>query len=79
MGKNKVILVLVILFNKLAFIAQTPQNIDRGKGRGESIWDSPWTIAFLVGFVVLMIVSRTWSKRIHQKRDNESEKNKKEE
>ena len=78
MMRNKILLVSIFIIYQLAALAQTPQNVDRGKGRGESIWDSPWTIAFLIGFFVLMIISRTWSKRIHQKRDNESQKDQEE-
>ncbi len=69
---------LFILFISLPIFAQRPQNVDIGKGRDQSIWDSPWTIALLVGFVILMIVSRSWSKKIHARRDSESEKDKEE-
>jgi hypothetical protein len=70
-------IIFALLFSVPVY-AQRPQNIDIGKGRNESIWDSPWTIALLVGFVILMIVSRSWSKKIHARRDSESEKDKKE-
>jgi hypothetical protein len=75
--KNKLALFFILISNTFFYFAQTPQNIDIGKGRGESIWQSPWTIALLFGFVFLLIISRKWSKRIHEKRDSESEKDKK--
>jgi F0F1-type ATP synthase membrane subunit a len=67
--------ILFIFIYSSNLFGQIPQNIDRGEGRGESIWDSPWTIFSLVIFVILLVISRTWSKKIHKKRDHESQKN----
>jgi len=50
-------------------VAQTPQNVTVGEGRGESIWDSTGTIIAVIGFLLLIIISRKWSKKIHEKRD----------
>lgn len=71
----------LLIFSLVTFLhsfAQTPQNIDRGKGRGESMWDSTTTIVIIVAFFILMIISRTWAKKIRNKRDERSEKDKEE-
>lgn len=71
---------LISLFTFLTIglfsIAQTPQNIDPGDGKGESIWDNTTTIILIVVFILLMIISRTWSKRVHSKRDEISNEQK---
>ena len=67
----------LLIFSLVSFLysfAQTPQNIDRGKGRGESMWDSTTTIILIAAFIILMIVSRTWAKKVRNKRDERSEK-----
>lgn len=66
---KKLIMLLTFLYTGLLSIAQTPQNISPGKGKGESIWENTSTIVLIVVFILLMIISRTWSKRVHSKRD----------
>lgn len=48
---------------------QTPQNVTVDSGESESLWSSKVGIIIFVVFVVLLIVGRTWSKKIHKKRD----------
>lgn len=76
---KRLISLFTFLLMGLISIAQTPQNVSPGKGKGESIWDSTTTIVLIVVFILLMIISRTWSKRVHSKRDEISNENKKKE
>lgn len=61
-------------------MAQAPQNVTVGKGKDESIWESSTALMIVVLILFIMIVTRTWSKRIHKKRDDLAniEKSKKE-
>jgi Flp pilus assembly protein TadB len=67
---------LSILFLVLsgASYGQSPQNISVDSGESESLWNSTTGIVLFVVFVVLLVIGRTWSKRIHQKRDELSDK-----
>lgn len=74
---KRLISLFTFLIVGLFSIAQTPQNIDPGDGKGKSIWDNTTSIILIVVFILLMIISRTWSKRVHSKRDEISNENKK--
>ena len=77
---NKIAVSLfAILLSTIDFIAQTPQNVNPGKGKGKSVWDDTTTIILIVAFILLLIVSRSWSKRIGNKRDEISRRNKEKE
>lgn len=67
---------VVFLFSlfTLSIYGQSPQNITVGSGKSESLWSSKVGIVIFVVFVVLLIVGRTWSKKIHKKRDELSSK-----
>lgn len=75
---KKYIISLSVLLISFINFAQTPQNVNPGKGKGESMWDSPTTIILIVVFILLMIVSRSWSKKVQAKRDELSKRNKNE-
>ena len=51
-------------------IAQIPQNVNPGKGRDESIWESQSALLIVLGIIVVLVITRNWSKRIHKKRDD---------
>jgi uncharacterized membrane protein YdbT with pleckstrin-like domain len=72
---GKYILTLIALGN-LFVIGQMPQNITVDSGESESLWSSKVGVVIFVVFIVLLILGRTWSKKIHQKRDDISNKNK---
>ncbi len=69
------ILIAFISLRVSDLLAQRPQNVDIGKGRGESAWDSTTTILLIIAFFLLMFISRRWSKKIQDKRDQLSKKN----
>ncbi len=55
---------------------QSPQNVSVETGPSQSLWSSKTGIAIFFAFVILLIVGRSWSKRIHKKRDEVSMKDK---
>lgn len=56
---------------------QIPQNVNPESGdEGKSLWDSTSAIIFAIVIILLLIVGRTWSKKVHQKRDEMSRKDK---
>lgn len=56
---------------------QIPQNVNPEAGKeGESLWDSTSAIIFAAVIILLLIIGRTWSKKVHQKRDEMSQKDK---
>lgn len=77
--KKLMILFLSIVFASTSIIAQTPQNITQGDGKGESLWNSTSAIIFAVVLILLLIIGRTWSKKVHEKRDEMSRKDKEDE
>lgn len=74
--KKLMLLFISIVFASVRVIAQTPQNITQGDGKGESLWNSTSAIIFAVVLILLLIIGRTWSKKVHQKRDEMSRKDK---
>lgn len=70
---RKYIVFLFSIFSTFIF-GQTPQNVTVGTGESESLWSSKVGIVIFVVFVVLLVVGRTWSKKIHRKRDELSDK-----
>ncbi|MEX1190941.1 MAG: hypothetical protein WEA99_03140 [Brumimicrobium sp.] len=64
--------VIIVGFN----IAQTPQNITQGDDENKSLWDSTSAIIFAAVIIFLLIIGRTWSKKVHEKRDEMSKKDK---
>jgi len=70
---GKYILTLIALGN-LFVIGQMPQNITVDSGESESLWSSKVGVVIFVVFVVLLIIGRTWSKKVHKKRDEMANK-----
>ena len=67
---------VIFLFCSVSNIfAQIPQNVNTGNDKEESIWTSTAALIFIVIFIVLMIVSRSWSKSIQAKRDQLTKRN----
>jgi hypothetical protein len=59
----------VLLFVTATAIAQRPQHVSTGNDKEEGLWESTTGIILFVVFIVLMILGRNLSKRIHKKRD----------
>lgn len=76
--KKLIITLTSIFFLVLNTFAQTPQNVNLGDDDNKSLWNSTSAIIFAVIIVFLLIVGRTWSKKVHQKRDEMSKKDKEE-
>lgn len=72
--KTKAILLLVTIWSGLLSIAQTPQHVTQGDNEQTNFWES--NTAMITGAVVilLLIIARSWSKRIHKKRDEAANK-----
>tara|TARA_R100000951_G_scaffold66613_2_gene56306 strand:- start:217 stop:453 length:237 start_codon:yes stop_codon:yes gene_type:complete len=76
--KNLVITLVSVFFVVVSAFAQTPQNIDLGEDKNESLWNSTSAIIFVAVIILLLIVGRTWSKKVHEKRDEMARKDKEE-
>lgn len=73
--KRKVLYFLVIFLSSINSWAQTPQNVTQLDNENkDSLWESTSAIIFVVVLIVLLIVGRTWSKKVHKKRDELSSK-----
>lgn len=69
---------IIILFSFVTLLAagQSPQNITVDSGESQSLWSSKTGIVIFIVFIVLLILGRTWSKKIQQKRDEISSRDK---
>jgi predicted transcriptional regulator len=67
--KNKLKTLLVFLWIGLTIVAQTPQGVIQNDKEQVNFWES--NTAMIIGGVVILtlIIARTWSKRIHKRRD----------
>lgn len=63
-------ILLFFLITTLGVMAQTPQNVTQhDNGNSQSLWTSSKALIFVAVLIVLLVVSRKWSKKIHEKRD----------
>ncbi len=69
MKKTHYIFTSLILVISNFIYGQTPQNVTIGEGKGESIWDSQSALIVVLVILVVIFISRNWSKNIHKKRD----------
>jgi preprotein translocase subunit SecG len=77
--KKLTVLLISIFFSTINLIGQIPQNVNPESGKeGQSLWDSTSAIIFAAVIILLLIIGRTWSKKVHQKRDEMSQKDKEE-
>lgn len=76
--KKLVLTLLSIFFIVVNAFVQTPQNVNLGDDDNKSLWDSTSAIIFAAVIILLLIVGRTWSKKVHEKRDEMSRKDKEE-
>ncbi len=73
--KKKILSVVLASFMFLHSWSQTPQNVTQsGDDKNESLWNSTSAIIFVAVLILLLIVGRGWSKKIHEKRDELSNK-----
>jgi ferric iron reductase protein FhuF len=50
--------------------AQTPQSVSQLDDKEkESLWSSTYAMVMAVALILLLIIGRKWSKKIHDKRD----------
>ena len=62
--------IFVFLLTTLNTWSQTPQNVTQLDNEDkESLWNSTSAIIFVAVLILLLIVGRTWSKKIHEKKD----------
>ena len=66
---TKIYLLFASLWMTLAVIAQSPQHVKQTDKEQVNFWES--NTAMIIGGVLILalIIARTWSKRIHKKRD----------
>lgn len=76
--KKLIISIYVLLIGFVAF-AQIPQNVNPGTENKESMWESPVTIVLIAVFILLLVTSRSWSKKFLRKRDDITDREKEEE
>ena len=76
--KKLIISIYVLLIGFMTF-AQIPQNVNPGTENKESMWESPVTIVLIAVFILLLVTSRSWSKKFLRKRDDITDREKEEE
>lgn len=76
--KKLIITLLSVFFIVFDAFVQTPQNVNLGDDENKSLWDSTSAIIFAAVIILLLIIGRTWSKKVHEKRDEMSRKDKEE-
>lgn len=77
--KKLIVALLSTVFFVMNLFGQIPQNVNpEAGGEGKSLWDSTSAIIFVVAIILLLIIGRTWSKKVHEKRDEMSRKDKEE-
>ncbi|PWH86251.1 hypothetical protein [Brumimicrobium oceani] len=66
---TKIYLLLATIWMTLATFAQTPQHVTQTDSEQVNFWESD--TAMIIGGVLILalIIARTWSKRIHKRRD----------
>lgn len=74
---KKLYLAIAAIWMSLSVLAQSPQHVKQTDSEQVNFWES--NTAMIIGGVLILalIIARTWSKRIHKKRDeviNEEEK-----
>jgi membrane protein implicated in regulation of membrane protease activity len=75
--KKLIITLMSTVILVMSAFAQIPQNVNPEAGKeSESLWDSTSAIIFAAVIILLLIIGRTWSKKVHQKRDEMSKKDK---
>ena len=75
--KEKGMYLLLLCLVTLDAWSQTPKNVTQLDNESkESLWSSTSAIIFVAVLILLLIVGRTWSKKIHEKRDELSNKDK---
>lgn len=73
--KNKIIYLVIVLLGTFHSWGQTPQNVTQLDNESkDSLWNSTSAIIFVAVLILLLIIGRTWSKKIQKKRDELSNK-----
>lgn len=68
--KRVALYTILFLLSAINTIAQTPQNVTQlDNEEKDSLWNSTNAIIFVAVLILLLIIGRTWSKKIHEKRD----------
>ncbi len=77
--KKLIITLLSTIILVMNAFGQIPQNVTtQSAEEGKSLWDSTSAIIFAAVIILLLIIGRTWSKKVHEKRDEMSRKDKEE-
>ena len=66
---GKVYIILAAIWLSFATIAQTPQCVTQNDSEQINFWESNTAMTIGAAIIITLIVARTWSKRIHKKRD----------
>lgn len=64
---SKIILTLLILPTHL--IGQSPQHVTVNEDEEKNLWDTEYGVIIVVAVLLVLFLTRNWSKRIHKKRD----------
>ncbi|PKR81612.1 hypothetical protein CW751_03555 [Brumimicrobium salinarum] len=67
--KNKVLILFMFVISQGWLMAQTPQHVTQTDKEQINFWESNTAMIIGIVVIVLLIIARTWSKRIHKKRD----------
>ncbi|RYM31364.1 hypothetical protein ERX46_16925 [Brumimicrobium glaciale] len=66
---TKIYLVMAAIWMSFVTLAQSPQHVKQTDSEQVNFWES--NTAMIIGgtLILVLIIARTWSKKIHKKRD----------
>lgn len=66
---TKIYLAISAIWMSLVTIAQSPQHVKQTDSEQVNFWESNTAMIIAGVLIFALIIARTWSKRIHKKRD----------
>lgn len=77
--KNWFLFLLCTTLISLSSLSQSPQHVTVNGDEEKSLWDTEYGVIIVVAVLLVLFLTRNWSKRIHKKRDQVIEEKQKEE
>lgn len=68
--RKGIYLVLGMLWMSLNILAQTPQHVKQTDKEQTNFWESKTAMIIGIVLILALIIARTWSKKVHKRRDD---------